>query len=53
VTDAFVPGRNHLVAVTALVLPHYSPLAPVIGLAVLAIVIIALAVALARGSRRR
>jgi hypothetical protein len=47
------PGRDHLAVVTALVLPHYSPLAPVIGLAVLAIVIIAFAVALTRGSRRR
>ena len=34
-------------------LPHYSPLAPIIGLAVLAVVIIAFAVALARHSRRR
>jgi hypothetical protein len=34
-------------------LPHYSPLAPIIGLAVLAVVIVAFAVALARSSRRR
>lgn len=34
-------------------LPYYSPLARTIGLIVLAVVVTALAVALARGSRRR
>jgi hypothetical protein len=33
--------------------PHYGPYAPVIGLAVLAAVLVALAVAVVRGSGRR